>query len=323
MATSNEQKEEIKSLLLNGATHEEIAELIGVSKKTVQRIKKELTDNNIELAQQLTENKYNRQSRKSEEKYLKKIENEKYLFEDVFEGWIYHLTSEEIRHKAGGKWWSFIVYPESAPEDWKQKLRQTGCELAISPLHDKDVWDHDSPEEIDEETGEVIEEKGSHYKAGDRKKAHWHCIIKFDKSISFKEANDIIRNITYGPYAQKCMSLKGQYEYFIHLNNPEKYQYEKDEIEKYNNFIIEATQADRIILIDEIGRTINEQKFINIEQLRKFYEGQYEYINIIALKGYYFEKLTQVNYREIFPNGREVNVNISNLKELIKKLEER
>ena len=73
MAINNEQKEKIKSLLLDGATYEEVAELVGVSQKTVQRIKKELTENNPELAQTLTENKYNRAIQKSEEKYLKKI----------------------------------------------------------------------------------------------------------------------------------------------------------------------------------------------------------------------------------------------------------
>ena len=49
--TNDNQVEEIKGLLLDGATQEEIAELIGVSKKTVQRIKKELTENTPELAQ--------------------------------------------------------------------------------------------------------------------------------------------------------------------------------------------------------------------------------------------------------------------------------
>ena len=65
MAINNEQKEKIKSLLLDGATYEEVAELVGVSQKTVQRIKKELTETSPELAQTLSENKYNRYIKKS------------------------------------------------------------------------------------------------------------------------------------------------------------------------------------------------------------------------------------------------------------------
>lgn len=308
--TNDNQREEIKGLLLDGATLEEVAEVTGVSRRTVASIKKELTENNPELAQTLNENKYNRHIQKSEEKYLTKIEKEQELFEDIEEGWVYHLTAEEIRHRESSKWWSFIVYPESAEKNWKEKLQLLGCELAISPLHDKDLWTHDSPEVVDEETGEVIEEKGSRYKCGEKKKSHWHCIIKFEKTIKYKEANKIIRAITNGPYLQKCMSLKGQYEYFTHMNNPEKYQYEKSEIERYNGFIIEATQTDRIIMIDEIGRVIAEKEFLDLGEVRKHYEGQYEYINVIALKGYYFEKLTQVNFRRKFPEGRTQKVRL-------------
>lgn len=312
---NDKQKEEVKKLLLEGNTQEEIAELIGLGVRTVRNIKKELTENNPELAQQLTESKYTTFIRKSEAKYLEKIKKEKILFEDIEEGWIFHLTMEELKHKESSKWWSFIVYPESASEHWVDKLVNLHCELAISPLHDKDLWNHDSPEVVDEETGEVLEEKGSRYKCGDRKKEHYHCIIKFDRTISYKEANKIIRAITNGPYIQKCMSLKGAYEYFIHMNHPEKYQYEKDEIQKYNRFIIEATQTDRIVMVDEIGKTIHEKKFIDIEQVRHHYEGQYEYINVISLKSYFFEKLTQVNYREKFPEGRVQKIRIINEEE--------
>ena len=34
--------------------------------------------------------------------------------------------------------WSWIVYPESAPENWKQLLDETGEKWIESPLHDKD-----------------------------------------------------------------------------------------------------------------------------------------------------------------------------------------
>lgn len=304
------QREEIKRLLLDGATQEEVAEAIGVSRRTVASIKKELTENNPELAQTLTENKYNRFIQKSEEKYLAKIAKEKSLFEDKAEGWVYHLTAEELKQKQSSKWWSFITYPESADKDWKERLQLLGCELAISPLHDKDKWDHDSPEVVDEETGEIIEEKGSRYKFGDKKKEHYHCIIKFEKMTSYKEANKIVRDITKGPYLQKCMSLKGQYEYFTHTNNPDKYQYDKREIERYNGFIIETTQTDRIVMIDEIGRVIEENKIISLGELRAYYEGQYEYINVIATKSYYFERLAQANYRKLLPEGRVQRVRI-------------
>lgn len=35
--------------------------------------------------------------------------------------------------------WAFVLYPESAPADWREQLQKTGLQCAISPLHDKDM----------------------------------------------------------------------------------------------------------------------------------------------------------------------------------------
>ena len=34
--------------------------------------------------------------------------------------------------------WTFLIYPESAPNDWFEILQNTGLPFAVSPLHDKD-----------------------------------------------------------------------------------------------------------------------------------------------------------------------------------------
>lgn len=306
------KKDSIAQDLLQGCCWEEIAEKYKVSVKTVGRIKKGLAESDPSTVQIISENKCNIRRQKSEQKFLDRIAGEQTLFEDPVEGWVYHLTAEQLRHKQSSKWWSFIIYPESAPENWVERLKTTGCQFALSPLHDKDVWGHDSPEVVDPQTGEIIEKQGSHYHSGDRKKEHRHGLIKFDRTMSYASANDLIREITGGPYIQKCLSLKGQYEYFIHLNNPEKYQYEKDEIEKFNGFIIEPTESDRMVMVDEIGRTIAENCFIDLGEVRAYYNGQYEYINVLALKAFYFEKLTQVNFRRKYPEGRVQQVKLVN-----------
>ena len=35
--------------------------------------------------------------------------------------------------------WSWIVYPESAPENWRTLLDETGEKWIESPLHDRDI----------------------------------------------------------------------------------------------------------------------------------------------------------------------------------------
>ena len=62
--------------------------------------------------------------------------------------------------KTRAKDWTFIVYPESAPEDWRSILAdKLQVKAIISPLHDKDILDD-------------VEQTP--------KKAHYHVILRFD-----------------------------------------------------------------------------------------------------------------------------------------------
>ena len=310
---TEQKRAKIEELIQEGWEYQEIAKSLKISEKTVVRIKKELAETVPELTQTISENKYKRKHEKSQKKYLDKIKGEKALFEDIEEGWIFQMTAEEMKKKEGGRWWAFIVYPESAPKDWERKITLLHCEWAHSPLHDKDVWEHDK---VDEETGEIL------YKSGDRKKAHYHCLIKTEKPVSYKQINELIRPLTNGPYLQKCLSLKGAYEYFVHLNHPDRYQYEKDEICRFNNFVIETTRTDRIIICDEIAQMIVEKKWTKQTELTMYYAGQYEYIDVISTKAFYFRELLTDNYR--VKNGRNQTIEISekSIAHFAKKLKE-
>ena len=37
------------------------------------------------------------------------------------------------------RYWTFLIYPESAPKDWYSKLEELHIPICVSPLHDKDT----------------------------------------------------------------------------------------------------------------------------------------------------------------------------------------
>ncbi len=41
--------------------------------------------------------------------------------------------------KEKARYFTFLLYPESIPQDWQTKLETLGVPIAISPLHDKDL----------------------------------------------------------------------------------------------------------------------------------------------------------------------------------------
>lgn len=108
--------------------------------------------------------------------------------------------------------WGAVVYPESAPKDWKEILKLKGLTFAVSPLHDKDI----------DPTGE-------------NKKPHYHIIICFPGPTTDKTVNDIMKELNQ-PIAIPLESVKGYYRYFTHKDNPDKYQYNDKDIELFNGF---------------------------------------------------------------------------------------
>lgn len=136
---------------------------------------------------------------------------------DIFE--FSKLEKEEQKEK--NRNWVAVVYPESAPEDWVEQIRALHLPFAISPLHDKDI----------DITGEP-------------KKAHYHIIVCFDGPTTYKNANRVLQGITNGPIVKPCRSVRGAYRYFIHLDNPEKFQYPETDILTYNSFEIALTDSD-------------------------------------------------------------------------------
>lgn len=299
---SEEKLALIRKRLIQGVSAKGIADEVQVSEATVKRYKKSIAQQIAKSEEQIcigdTDIRidYTTYLTKREEFFSEKIKKELMLYDDPEEGWVYHLSKGDSRLKQSGYWWSAIVYPESAPADWVQALRARGYRIAISPLHDKDTWNHDSPEFVDPLTGE-IKPKGALYKTGDRKKAHWHIIVVVDKRTGYAEMNAELQTITHCPYIQKCRSLRNAFDYFLHINHPEKYQkYDKDEIQVYNNFHVEPTKYEQNIIALEMVRLIQEHNLIEWCEVVEFFQNDPEMSLVLGARTGYFNSYVKSRY---------------------------
>lgn len=108
--------------------------------------------------------------------------------------------------------WSFLIWLDSAPNNWKDILIESGLPFAVSPLHDKDI----NPDNT-------------------HKKPHYHCIICYDGPTTLNCVQELTNKLnTSIPIPLE--SVTGMYRYFTHKDNPEKYQYNDSLIECYNSF---------------------------------------------------------------------------------------
>lgn len=95
-----------------------------------------------------------------------------------------------------------IVYPESAPENWRDILTDQHVAALISPLHDKD-----------------------HNPDGTQKKPHYHVMLIFDSVKNFETQVKPIFDEIGAVGREEVNSARGYARYLCHLDNPEKAQY--------------------------------------------------------------------------------------------------
>lgn len=107
--------------------------------------------------------------------------------------------------------YAIVVYPDSAPDDWRERLVQEHVAVLISPLHDKDVNPDGTP-----------------------KKPHYHVLVMYD-SVKTPEQVDAMWDRVLGEnrvkHYENVNSTRGYGRYLCHLDNPEKAQYAKEDVE--------------------------------------------------------------------------------------------
>lgn len=143
--------------------------------------------------------------------------------------------------------WAFVLYPESAPADWLDFLQQKGVPFCVSPLHDKDL----------DPTGEP-------------KKAHYHIILNYSGPTTFNSVNDLTNSL-HQPIPIPLEQIKGYFRYLTHKDNPEKYQYNEQDIRCYNGFdyldFCELSKGEVQEIICQVQKLIRDNNILEYSEL--------------------------------------------------------
>lgn len=151
--------------------------------------------------------------------------------------------------------WTFIVYPESAPDDWVGILKRSHGMYAISPLHQPDE-EHDKP--------------------------HYHVIYYHGNTTTPSGAKKAIpQEVPANGYIEAARTVSGLQRYLIHLDDPEKEQFPggENDITLLNGFPLDLTR--------ELSKSEKAQIRLDlIEIIRSFSFTEYsEFIFYLADKG--------------------------------------
>lgn len=182
------------------------------------------------------------------------------------------IYSNKPKNNVKKRNWAFVLYPESAPADWIERLQQTGLQCAVSPLHDLDI----NP------TGEV-------------KKSHYHIILCYSGPTSYNVVKQFTDSLNQ-PIPQALEQVRGYYRYLTHKDNPEKAQYNEADILTINGFniadYVELTKSEVIEVkkrLQQLIRNLDLLEYSDFMDYLQDNELNLEY-DVASCNTYFFEK---------------------------------
>lgn len=160
------------------------------------------------------------------------------------------MGAEKSRGSDRTRNWTVVVYPESAPQNWREYLDELHIEWVESPLHEFDT----------NATGEV-------------KKPHWHVLLMFGGVKSYEQVCDCIDPLNC-PIPQRCHNAKAMVRYMAHLDNPEKFQYNSADIKAHGGVdiaeLLRPSSSERYSLIREMTEYIKREGITEFQDIMDY-----------------------------------------------------
>lgn len=182
------------------------------------------------------------------------------------------------------RYWTFILYPESCPDNFKEILQKTGLCVAISPLHDKDINSD-----------------------GELKKEHYHILLCFNGPTTYNKVKSITDELC-GTIPQRVLSCKGIIRYFSHKDNPEKYQYNEQDIVTLNGLDLKSfndlTLSQQLIIKKDIILLIQTENITSYNELVNRFLMNFndrDYFQVVCSNTFFFNSYIK-SRNEVFRN---------------------
>ncbi|MCI1240535.1 Rep family protein [Bifidobacterium subtile] len=112
-----------------------------------------------------------------------------------------------------GRYWAGLIYQDSCPMDWEERMRFSGLQILVSPLHDSDIADP---------------------KTGELKKPHRHVIAMWSNTTTKANAEKFFAQFNGPKVILRLESPRGMARYLVHLDDPQKAQYSPRDVIEIN-----------------------------------------------------------------------------------------
>lgn len=142
------------------------------------------------------------------------------------------------------------MYPESAPDNWREIIDDMHIEWVESPLHDKDL-----------------------NATGEPKKPHWHVLLMFGGVKSYEQVKELTDALN-APMPERCHNAKAMVRYMVHMDNPEKAQYSQSDIKAHGGVdlaeLLRPSSSERYSIISDMIQYVKDNMIIEFQDLMDY-----------------------------------------------------
>lgn len=170
------------------------------------------------------------------------------------------MSSDKYRY-----WW-FIAYPDSLPDDWIDILSDTLTPIIISPLHEFDLD-----------------------KNGNFKKPHYHIIVIYNGPTTFNHIKKHFCDPLNATIPKYVLNLKGAFDYLTHKNNADKYPYDEDSLQWLNgaNYGYIDIEEDNFSNIRTVLSIISDNKIRTFRDLVNTVKDDDVLLNVVRINVFF------------------------------------
>ena len=160
------------------------------------------------------------------------------------------MAEEKSKKDTRTRNWTVVLYPDSAPENWRSIIDDMHIEWIESPLHENDVNAN-----------------------GEKKKAHWHVLLMFGGVKSYEQVVELCEALNC-PRPERCHNAKAMVRYMAHLDNPEKAQYNISDIVPHGGVdiaeMLRPNSSERYTLIREMISFIRDNDIVEFQDIMDY-----------------------------------------------------
>ena len=209
-------------------------------------------------------------------------------------------SKKKTNQKYIGSDFTYLIYPDSAPTDWIDRLSKTGRQILISPIHDRDPLFSNEPTENEQELKNFLEEEIKEILNSEDIEPYKTQEFTYERVIPKLNGEDVTEEVQAHFYTNDFNEIFITKKPHYHVVESRLKEVQCDTVRSQIQKAFETTEAvKKIQVVKDLKNMVN---YLTHNTDQAIAEGKYQYSkeDLIALNGFDLAKLYKLDKNYLF-----------------------